>query len=345
MRRILTIVALAALLVSVAGCMGAGEGEEIRVRVPNGAPFSAVTDSLAGKGIIRAPTLFRIYARLTEQDRRIKPGTYAFRRGSGWKTVLDDLTHGRVLTMRLVIPEGWDLRKISTRLAELSGSTADSIYDVLSDPETAKRFGVPGPTLEGYLYPATYTLPVDLPLDEIIAILVTQYRTIWTPERRAAADSIGLDEREVVTLASIIEREAKVRSEMPLISAVYHNRLRIGMPLQADPTVQYALGEHQARLLYAHIDSVQDNPYNTYRHRGLPPGPIASPSIRAIDAALHPADVKFLYFVARADGSHVFTHTFDEHKRAREMIRREQALAGRARTPATAAGQQPELPR
>ena len=339
MRRIFTICAAAAVLMTAAGCTGEGEGEEVRVRVPNGASFSAVTDSLASKGVISAPTLIRIYARLTNQDHRIRPGTYGFRQGAGWKTVLDDLTNGRVLTMRLVIPEGWDLRKISARLAELSGAPADSIFDVLSDPETAKRFDVPGPTLEGYLYPATYTLPVDLPLDAIIGGLVKQYRAIWTPERRAAADSIGLSEREVVTLASIIEREAKVRSEMPIISAVYHNRLRIGMPLQADPTVQYALGEHQARLLYAHIDSVQDNPYNTYRHRGLPPGPIASPSILAIDAALHPADVKFLYFVARADGSHVFTRTFDEHRRARAMIRREQALAGRGQSPATAAGQ------
>ncbi len=167
-------------------------------------------------------------------------------------------------------------------------------------------------------------MPADAPLDTLLNRLVAQYRLVWTPERRARADSLGMSEREVITLASIIEKEAKLREEMPLISAVYHNRLRIGYPLQADPTVQYALGQHQSRLLYAHIDSVADNPYNTYRHPGLPPGPIGSPGIHAIDAALYPADVDYLYFVARPDGSHVFTRSLEEHNRARAAIRRGQ---------------------
>ncbi|HEX7051428.1 MAG TPA: endolytic transglycosylase MltG [Longimicrobiales bacterium] len=319
------------LLVAIAtACSGEGTGPVIRVRVPHGASLDEVADSLVQKGILRAPTLFRAYARIAGVDDEIKSGTYGFRRGAGWKKVLDDLRFGRILTARLVIPEGWSLRGIAPSLAEITGAPADSILAVLSDPACAEKFDVPGPTLEGYLYPATYTIPVDAPLDSIIALLVGKYHSIWTPARVAAADALGMTERQVITLASIVEKEAKRREEMPLIAAVYHNRLRIGYPLQADPTVQYALGTHQERLLYAHIDSVADNPYNTYRHRGLPPGPIASPSIPAVDATLHPADVDYLYFVARPDGSHIFSRSLAEHNRARARLRRNRRV-----TPAT----------
>ncbi len=332
-RTILSLALIAALAASA--CSGSGSGDIIRVRVPRGASFSAVTDSLAEKEIIRSPGLFRAYARITGADRNIKPGTYGFRKGTGWKRVLDDLHAGRVLQAKLVIPEGWDLRKIAPRLAALTGLPADSVLAVLADTASATRYGVPGPNLEGYLYPATYIFPVDGPLEPVIERLTAEYKRRWTPARRARADSLKLSEREVITLASIVEKEARVRDEMPLISAVFHNRLRIGYPLQADPTVQYALGEHQTRLLYAHIDSVADNPYNTYRHRGLPPGPIASPSELAIDATLYPADVKYLYFVARPDGRHIFTRSLAEHNRARAEVRR----ARRVGAPAGAASQ------
>lgn len=311
-----------------------GEGDVIQVRVPRGASFSAITDSLATRGIITQPRLFRLYARFSGADRSIKPGTYGFRHGTGWDRILTDLHRGNILTMRITIPEGWELRRIAARLAAANELDPDSTLRYLSDPELATRLDVPGPTLEGYLYPATYTIPLGTPLDTIIELMVGQYKKVWTPERRARADSMKLSEREVVTLASIVEKEARVRDEMPLISAVYHNRLRIGYPLQADPTVQYALGEHQTRLLYAHIDQVADNPYNTYRHRGLPPGPIASPSTAAIEATLFPADVPFLYFVARPDGSHIFTRSLAEHNRARAMLRRERQAAGKT-PPAT----------
>ena len=146
-----------------------------------------------------------------------------------------------------------------------------------------------------------------------------------TPARKARADSMKLSEREVITLASIIEREAKKLEEMPTMAGVYLNRLRIGMALGADPTVQYALGKHRARLSYAAIDSVADNPYNTYRIRGLPPGPIASPSARGIDAAVNPLPTDFLYFVAKPDGSHQFTRSLAEHNRAKAAIARARA--------------------
>jgi UPF0755 protein len=323
-RTALTTAGLA--LFGLTGCVFGerdGDGPVVQVHVPQGAAFGTVMDSLAAYEVVRSPRLFRAYARVTGADRAIKPGVYGFRRGMGWDRILADLHQGRILTHRITIPEGWELRKIAPRLAAATGASPDSVLLFLADGATASRFGVPGPTLEGYIYPATYTLPLGMPLEGIVGVMVGQYRKIWTPARRARADSLKLSERDVVTLASIVEKEARVRDEMATISAVYHNRLRIGYPLQADPTVQYALGVHQTRLLYAHIDSVADNPYNTYRRRGLPPGPIASPSTAAVDATLYPADVPFLYFVARPDGSHIFTRSLVEHNRARAMLRRE----------------------
>jgi UPF0755 protein len=310
----------------VAACGGRGEGtgEPVRIRVRAGAPFSEVADSLQAARIITQPRLFRWYARLSGKATRVKPGTYEFRPEVAWGRLLDDLVAGNIVTAKLTIPEGMALADIAERIAAIAGVNADSLRSSMRDTASAARFEVPGPTLEGYLYPATYTMPVDAPADTILAELVRTYKRVWTEERRARAAALGMSERQVVTLASIIEKEAVNPEEMPLISSVYHNRLRIGMALQADPTVQYALGGHRERLLYADIERVRGHPYNTYARPGLPPGPIASASERAIDAALSPADAKYLYFVARSDGTHMFSRTLDEHNQARANIRREQ---------------------
>ena len=203
------------------------------------------------------------------------------------------------------------------------------------DPAQAQKYSVPGPTLEGYLYPATYVFPHELVAGRHPARATGQYRRAWTPAMRQRAQALRMSEREVVTLASIVEKEAKVWTERPIIARVYHNRLQRGMRLEADPTVQYALGEHQRRLLRRHIQETADDPYNTYRNRGLPPGPIASPSRGAIEATLNPADHDYLFFVARANGTHVFTRTYNEHLRevaryrAEMRAQRQQQAAGR----------------
>ena len=176
-------------------------------------------------------------------------------------------------------------------------------------------------SIEGYLFPDTYRFARGVPLDAVIEAMVARYEDVWTAERRSALEASGMTETEIVTLASIIQTEARQVSEMPRISGVYHNRIRDGWLLQADPTVIYALGGYRERLLYAAIDSVADNPYNTYTQRGLPPGPIASPGEQAIDAALHPERHGYWYFVARPDGYHVFTQTLAEHNRAKEEQR------------------------
>ncbi len=313
----------AAVAVPLAGCMGEGSGPPELVFVPTGASFTEVTDSLAVHHLVAVKPAFRLLARLRGADKSVKAGSYRFRRGTGWAAILSDLEAGRVVAQRLIVPEAWDIRDITPRIAAVTRLPADSVFRVLADSATAARFGVPGPTLEGYLYPATYEFPIGVTLDSVLSRMTSVYERTWTPERAQRADSIGMSRRDVVTLASIVEKEAKIPDEMPLIASVYENRLRRGMLLQADPTVQYALGIHRDRLLYAAIDSVAANPYNTYRHPGLPPGPIASPSARAIDAVLHPDSSSYLYFVATPAGTHVFSRTLDQHNLAKERIRRQ----------------------
>lgn len=315
------------------GCGGAGTGEPIRFVIPQGSSFSQISDTLSARGIIKTKPMFAVYARIKGAAGSMKPGTYAFKKGTSWDRILGDMKAGKVLTAKLVIPEAFDAFTLAPRIAETTGLKSDSVLAVLIDPASATKYAVPGPTLEGYLYPATYNFPINAPLDSVLRRLTRTYAHNWTAARKARADSMQMSEREVITLASIVEREAKKLDEMPLMSAVYHNRLRIGMPLGADPTVQYALGVHRAHLSYAAIDSVADSPYNTYRIKGLPPGPIGSPSERAIDAALYPSVSDYLYFVARPDGSHAFTRSLAEHNRAKAQIQRERAAAAGATAP------------
>jgi len=308
--------------VFLAACGGSPEGDPIRFTIPQGSGFGAVTDTLTDREIIRYPLAFRLFARFRGAERSIKPGVYETQRGVGWDDLLAKMVSGDVLQMSVVVPEGWTISEIVPRLAAATNTPPDSLLAALLAEDAAERYGVPGPTLEGYIYPATYTFPVGSSAEAMIRTMVARHQQVWTPERSAAADSLGMSIREIVTLASIVEKEARVWGERDTIAAVYHNRLRINMPLQADPTVQYALGEHQTRLLYAHIDSVADHPYNTYRRQGLPPGPIATPSTGAIDATLHPADADFLYFVARPNGTHIFTRSLDQHNNARREVAR-----------------------
>jgi UPF0755 protein len=308
------------LLVLAMAC-GGGDGTVERVVIPEGAGLTAVSDSLAAHGVIGRPRLFRLYARYKDADSKIKAGTYDLRRGARWSETLDALVEGRVVTIAVTIPEGWTIAQISERVSPIIGDSADTIAHRLLSTALSDSLGSPGPNLEGYLFPETYRFAQGVTTDQVAAALLENYREIWTPERLAARDSIGMDERQLVTLASIIQAEARREDEMPLISAVFHNRLRRPMRLQADPTVQYVLESHQSRLLFSHIDSVADNPYNTYTHDGLPPGPIGAPGLAAIDAALHPAPVRYLYFVAKQDGYHEFSRTLREHNRAIQRIR------------------------
>ena len=331
-RALAILLALAAAACATDGG-GNPHGPPLRVKVPGGASLTVVSDSLAKRGIVSSASKFRRYASSKDAGTKLKPGIYEFRAGDSWRVIVDKLVRGDVVKARIVVPEGWTTRQIAARIAAELGGNADSIHAQLADTAAARKLGVPGPTLEGYLYPATYVFPLGTAREKALGEMVRRYQAAWTPAMRAQLPASGMSEREVVTLASIVEREAKDWRERPTIAAVYRNRLKQGMRLQADPTVQYALGQQHARLLYRDIASVAQNPYNTYTHTGLPPGPIASPSQGAIQAALQPANANVLYFVARPNGTHVFTRTLAEHNAAKRAAQAE-ARAARQAPPA-----------
>lgn len=306
----------------IAACGGAPEGDYLQVTVPRGASLHEVTDSLAARGVVARAPLFRAFVRLHDADRALKSGTYRFRRGERWADVVEALRSGRVVSLPMTIPEGWTIARMIPRFASVTGLSEDTVRARLDEDSLAQRFVVPGPGLEGYLFPDTYRFTPGTSLTAVLRAMTARYRSFWTAERRGLLAQRGLEERQAATLASIVQAEAKHVDEMPTIAAVYLNRIRKRYPLQADPTVLYALGGPRERLLYAAIDSVADSPYNTYRQPGLPPGPIGAPGEAALEAVLHPASVDYLYFVARPDGSHVFTRTVAEHNRAKVLARR-----------------------
>lgn len=316
--------AIAALLI-VGAC---GREGNARVTVPSGASLRLAADSLEAAGVIRSAPLFSLYAKLTGRDRRIKAGTYLLDRGASWNAIIDALVAGRGIVFTVTIPEGWDLRTIVPAVADVMKVPPESLDAATHDTALIHRLDIPIPSLEGYLFPETYLLPEGSAALPIVRRLVNEFERRWKPEWNSRLQSLGMTRHQVMTLASIIEKEARVPAERPIISAVYHNRLKRGMLLQADPTVQYALGRHTARVLYR--DLAVKSPYNTYRNVGLPPGPIASPGTASIEAALFPADVPYLYFVAHPDGHHEFRATLREHNEAvRQMraLRRQASLA------------------
>ncbi len=317
----LGVLAIALAVVAVHGRVPTAPAGEVMLDIPPGTSFQAVVDTLADRQVITRSFLFRIYGRLRGLDRSVKAGTYRLPRGARFGEVHAVLAEGQVVTFPVLFPEGLTIQRMIQRLADAAGEDSASVARALSDDDLHLRWGVPGPGLEGYLFPDTYRFAGGVGLERVVSTMVDRYKRYWTPERRERLAASGLSEREAVTLASIIQAEAVLTSEMPTISSVYHNRLRIGMLLQSDPTVLYALGGHRRRLLHAAIDSVADNPYSTYTHPGLPPGPICAPGAAALDAALEPADTDYLYFVAGGHNSHIFTRSLQEHNAARRRVR------------------------
>jgi UPF0755 protein len=320
------IVVGAVLMREVRGSVGP-DGSATRVMIPRGASMRAAADSLAARDVIGSTRLFRWYASLMGNARDIKPGTYLLPPGAGYGAVLDALVNGKGIMTTVVIPEGFDLRDITPTLAKALEVPEDSVRAAVTDTAWINQLAIPVPSLEGYLFPATYAFPEGTTAREAVNAMVERFLDAWKPEWDARLQALSITRHDALAMASIVEKEARKPEERPIISAVYWNRVKAGMLLQADPTVQYALPKHVGRVLYKDLEV--ESKYNTYKHVGLPPGPIASPGAASIEAALSPADVPYLFFVARADGSHEFTRSFEEHTRAIAQIR----SAARSATP------------
>jgi UPF0755 protein len=234
--------------------------------------------------------------------------------------ILEWISRGRVVTYEVVVPEGFTLAQIAKRLAAEQLADPEAFLAVARDPATAAEIGVEGSTLEGYLFPETYRIPRGLAPEEIARTLVEQFLEVWR-EIEPRAREQGFSMREVVTLASIVEKETAAPNERPLIASVFRNRLERGMRLETDPTVIYGIEDFDGNLRRRDLEN-RDNPYNTYRIPGLPPGPIASPGAEALHAVVEPAESDYLYFVSRNDGTHVFSRTYREHARAVDKYQR-----------------------
>ncbi|HSR14331.1 MAG TPA: endolytic transglycosylase MltG [Gemmatimonadales bacterium] len=308
---------LPAFLMALAACQATPGGPVERVVIPRGATFRQATDSLAAHGLIRWRPWFLLAARVGQFDRAIRPGVYEFVPGTPALGILRDLRAGRMVVVRMTVPEGRTLTDIAAIAEERLAIPADSVVAASRDTALLRHYGIPGTSAEGYLAPETYLVPADATAGELVRLLLDQFQAGWEAGWTARLDSIPLDRHQVVILASIVEGEAQVDEERPVIAGVYLNRLRIGMALQADPTVQYAIqlatGTRKPRLVNA--DYAFPSPYNTYLNPGLPPGPVGSPGRKSIEAVLYPASVPYLYFVASGGGRHAFSRTYDEHLR------------------------------
>lgn len=306
------------LLVLVALACSRIPESPVRVTIPRGATLVAVADTLEARGVIRSPEIFRFYSRLTGRQRFIRAGTYDFPTQTSARRALRILLRGRLAERRVVLPEGLMLTEVAELVRQQLGVPADSFLAAARDSALLAAFGIAAPSAEGYLYPSTYLAPVAATARDIVRQQLNEFRARWRPSWDGRLDSLGMTRHQAVVLASIIEGEVRYGPDRPYVSSVYHNRLRRGMRLQADPTVIYALGRR--RRLYEK-DYLFASPYNTYLIDGLPPGPIGQPSAESIEAALYPVKTDFLYLVARPDGKHIFSRTLREHLRAAAQVR------------------------
>ena len=305
--------------------------DEVFFTVERGATGTRIGEALEERGIVRDRRLFVLALRVGADGRTVQAGEYRFAEPLSTFDVLEKLVSGDTFTFAVTIPEGLTLVETAELLAERGLSENSAIRTAFEESGIVADLDPFAPNLEGYLYPTTYRFARSVSPDELSRTLVGQFRRIFSEERREAARKLGLTPRQVVTLASVVEKETGLPEERPLIASVFWNRLRIGMPLQSDPTIIYALelaGRFDGNLRRTDLEI--DSPYNTYRFPGLPPGPIASPGEASIRAVLEPRDTTYLYFVSRNDGSHHFSGSYSEHLNA---VRKYQVEYFRRRRP------------
>jgi UPF0755 protein len=265
-------------------------------------------------GVIRSTWAFLALAYVQGSLKRLQSGEYEFDTGMTLLEILQKLEAGRVVTHQVTIPEGFNAEDIAKLLATERLADPERFLALVQDPSLAERLNVPANRLEGYLFPDTYRLTRGMTEEEILRVMVGRFQQALPRDFETQAARLRMDTHEIVTLASLIEKEAQLDAERPLIAAVFHNRLRRRMPLQSDPTAVYMVPRTQRRITAS--DLQRKTPYNTYLLPGLPPGPIANPGLASIRAALRPASVNYLYFVAKNDGSHHFSVTLEQHSQA-----------------------------
>jgi len=287
--------------------------EEV-VRIPPGTGFAAIRDRLDELGLVKNRWLFHLYVHLKGQERHIRSGEYLLSSSMTPHDLLGKLVRGEVMDYRVSFPEGFTVEQIAARLEKRGLADAAVFMKNSRDRDFLRSLGIDGETAEGFLFPETYRFTRSMSERDMIRAMVEEFHDKLTlPMKRQIADA-GMTLVKFVTLASIVEKESGVEEEKPLIAAVFLNRLKKHMRLQSDPTVIYGLDDFDGNLTREHLET--NNPYNTYRIRALPPGPICNPGLSSMTAVLSPADVDYLYFVSRNDGTHHFSSDLKSHNEA-----------------------------
>jgi UPF0755 protein len=285
------------------------------IQVSEGMSFKAIVSTLYREGIIRYQAYFEILGRLEGITRRVRVGYYGLNTNMTMWEVLEALRNGKIIEYQVIVPEGYNIYQIGWTLSNTPLiSDPNQFINLAKNKEFVHSLGIEADTLEGYLFPDTYYLPKGIQLEDIPKRMVQRYKAVFDESFQSRAAELGFSEHQIITLASIVEKEAKVTSERKLIAAVYLNRLKKGMRLQADPTAVYGTKAWVTKITKQ--DLKRQSPYNTYLHKGLPPGPIANPGRGAILATLYPERTNYLFFVAQGDGSHYFSKDFGEHEQA-----------------------------
>ncbi|BBO88439.1 endolytic transglycosylase MltG [Desulfosarcina ovata] len=289
-------------------------GQEKLFTLLSGQGLKQTARALHREGLISDALRFTIFARIDKKDKLLKAGEYFLSTSMTPREILGQMVEGRVRLYRLTIPEGYNLVQIARAVSAAGLADEKSFLDAARNPEMARLLDIPADTLEGYLFPDTYYFPRGLDTGAIVITMVKQFRAAFKPEWTARAKALGMTVHEVVTLASIVEKETGAPQERPLVASVFHNRLKKGMRLETDPTVIYGITDFDGNIKRKHLETY--TPYNTYKIQGLPPGPIASPGALAIEAVLYPAESNYLYFVSKRDGTHHFSTSLKEHNAA-----------------------------
>lgn len=291
--------------------------ERVIFEVEKGQSAKEIAQNLKKKGIIRKTWATLLGYRIFFSSRSLKAGEYSIQLPLSPKDVLNILTEGKVILHTVTVPEGLIIEETAELMESQGFAKKEDFIKTSADTSLISSWDKEASTLEGYLFPETYSFSKDTTAGEIVATMVSQFIQVFTDEWRKRTDEMGMSIRDIVILASLVEKETSLPEEKKLVSAVFHNRLKIGMKLDCDPTIIYVLkreGTFKDRLRTK--DLRLDSQYNTYLYSGLPPGPIANPGRDSLEAALFPAYEKYLYFVSKNDGSHHFSHTFSEHQKA-----------------------------
>jgi UPF0755 protein len=294
------------------------DAEDVDILVRWGSSFGQIAHELQDKGVVRSVDQLKLTAKIYKKEQSLRVGKFTLKKGMSNYAALFALIEGPQSYIKFTLPDGYGAARFARIIEHHLEIDSAEIVSLVTDSSFIAGLGLETESLEGYLYPETYSFTYGLTAKNIVTALVNQFNKMVTDSLKNRMTEMGWTLNEVLTLASIVEGEAMVDTEMPIISSVYQNRLRVGMRLQADPTIQYIIPDGPRRLLYRDLEI--DSPYNTYLYAGLPPGPINNPGINAIKAVLYPAETKYIYFVANGDGTHSFSENYNQHLRAKKRF-------------------------